>query len=153
MQMRGKNKQEQRQQRLIQQVAGNSRRRRFTTETPLERELRLENQREQRRRRRQQETTEQRENRLAQRRQRRQQVSEEQRNRRLEYHRQYSYFVTRLDEVSSHWLDQVMNAEWKWLRFEWQARGSIPAHGCAKLSNDPGFCNLVKSAAQGWKLE
>ena len=42
--------QEQRQQHLIQQVAGNSRRRRFTTETPLERERRLENQREQRRR-------------------------------------------------------------------------------------------------------
>ena len=81
--------QEQRQQRLIQQVAGNCRRRRFTTETPLERERRLENQREQRRRRRQQETTEQRENRLAQRRQRRQQETEEQRNRRLEYHRQY----------------------------------------------------------------
>jgi len=58
--------QEQRQQRLIQQVAGNSHRKRFTTETPLERGRRLENQREQRRRRRQQETTEQRENRLAQ---------------------------------------------------------------------------------------
>ena len=64
-----------------------------------------------------------------------------------------SYFVTRLDEFSSHWLDQVMNVEWKWLRFEWQARGSIHAHGCAKLSNDPGLCNLVKTAAQGWKLE
>ena len=62
--------QEQRQQRLIQQMAGNCRRRRFTTETPLERERRLENQCEQRWRRRQQETTEQRENRLAQRRQR-----------------------------------------------------------------------------------
>ena len=46
-----------------------------------------------------------------------------------------------------------MNAEWKWLRFEWQARGSIHAHGCAKLSNDPGLCNLVKTAAQGWTLE
>ena len=38
-----------------------------------------------------------------------------------------------------------MNAEWKWLRFEWQARGSIHAHGCAKLSNDPGLCSLVKT--------
>ena len=33
------------------------------------------------------------------------------------------------------------------------ARGSIHAHGCAKLSNDPGLCNLVKTAVQGWKLE
>ena len=64
-----------------------------------------------------------------------------------------SYFVTRLHEFSSRWLDQVMNAEWKWVRFEWQARGNIHAHGCAKLYNDPGLCNLVKAAAQGWKLE
>ena len=52
-------RQEQRQQRLIQRVAGNSCRGRFMTETPLERERRLEIQREQRRRRRQQETTDQ----------------------------------------------------------------------------------------------
>ena len=51
---------------------------RFSTETPLERELRLQIQREQRRRRRQQETAEQKEHRLAQRRQRRQQETEEQ---------------------------------------------------------------------------
>jgi len=50
-------------------------------------------------------------------------------------------------------MDRVVDAEWKWLRFEWQARGSIHAYGCAKLSNDPGFCSLVKTAAQGWKLE
>ena len=67
------------------QVAPNPRRGRFSTETPLERERRLEIKREQRRRRRQQETAEQREHRLAQRRQRRQQETEEQRNRRLEY--------------------------------------------------------------------
>ena len=54
------------------QVAVNSCRGRFSTETPLERERRLEI-KEQRRRRRQQETAEKRENRLAQRRQHRQQ--------------------------------------------------------------------------------
>ena len=64
-----------------------------------------------------------------------------------------AFFVSRLDEFCSHWLDGVMSAEWKWLRFEWQARGSIHAHGCAKVSNDPGLCSLVKTAAQGWKLE
>ena len=70
-----------------QQVAAIPRRVRFFTEIPLERERRLEIQREQRRRRRQQEIAEQREHRLAQRRQRRQQETEEQRNRRLEYPR------------------------------------------------------------------
>ena len=61
-----------------QQVAPNPRPGRFSTETPLERERRLQIQREQRRRRRQQETAEQKEHRLAQRRQRRQQETEEQ---------------------------------------------------------------------------
>ena len=61
-----------------QQVAPNPRPRRFSPETPLERERRLQIQREQRRRRRQQETAEQKEHRLAQRRQRRQQETEEQ---------------------------------------------------------------------------
>ena len=53
------------------QVAANPRRGRFSTETPLQRERRLEIL-PQRRRRRQQETAEQREHHLAQRRQRRQ---------------------------------------------------------------------------------
>ena len=59
-------------------MAPNRRPGRFSTETPLERERRLQIQREQRRRRRQQGTAEQKENRLAQRRQRRQQETEEQ---------------------------------------------------------------------------
>ena len=49
-----------------QRVAPNPRPGRFSTETPLERERRLQIQREQRRRRRQQETAEQKEHRLAQ---------------------------------------------------------------------------------------
>ncbi|XP_078352432.1 uncharacterized protein LOC144637171 [Oculina patagonica] len=64
-----------------------------------------------------------------------------------------SYFVTRLEEFCTYWLDHVLCTEWKWLRYEWQARGSIHAHGCAKLTNDPGLCNLVKVAASGWKLQ
>ena len=60
-----------------QQVTRNPRPGRFSTETPLDRERRLQIQREQRRRRRQQETAEQKEHRLAQRRQRRQQETEE----------------------------------------------------------------------------
>ena len=64
-----------------------------------------------------------------------------------------SHFVARLEEFNKHWVDQVLCAEWKLLRYEWQARGSIHAHGCAKLKNDPGLCELVKKAAQGWKLK
>ena len=59
------------------QVSPNPRPGRFSTETPLERERRLQIQREQRRRIRQQETAEQKEHCLAQRRQRRQQETEE----------------------------------------------------------------------------
>ena len=44
-----------------------------------------------------------------------------------------AFFVSRLDEFCSHWLDRVIDGKWKWLRFEWQARGSIYAHGCANL--------------------
>ena len=61
-----------------QQVAPYPRPGRFSTETPLERERRLQIQREQRRRRRHQETAEQKEHRLAQRRQRRQQETDKQ---------------------------------------------------------------------------
>ena len=60
-----------------QKAAPNPRPGRFSTEAPLERERRLQIQRE-RWRRRLQETTEQKEHRLAQRRQRRQQETDEQ---------------------------------------------------------------------------
>ena len=59
-------------------MAPNPRPGRFSPKTPLERERRLQIQREQRRRRRQQETAEQKEHHLAQRRQHRQQETEEQ---------------------------------------------------------------------------
>ena len=47
------------------------------------------------------------------------------------------FFMQRLEEFIRHWLNGVMDAEWFWYRFEYQARGSIHAHGCAKLKNDP----------------
>ena len=45
--------------------------------------------------------------------------------------------MQRLEEFIRHGLNGVMDAEWFWYRFEYQARGSIHAHGCAKLKNDP----------------
>ena len=35
-----------------------------------------------------------------------------------------------------------MEVEWKWLRFEWQARGSIHAHGCANYPIRQAFATL-----------
>lgn len=29
-----------------------------------------------------------------------------------------AYFVSRLNEFCTHWLDHEMDVEWKWLRFE-----------------------------------
>ena len=49
-----------------------------------------------------------------------------------------------------HWLKQTLDAEWYWYRYEYQARD---AHGCAKLKNDPGVCDLVAKAALGWLEE
>ena len=48
------------------------------------------------------------------------------------------------------WLLKTLDAQWYWYRFEYQARGSTHAHGCAKLCNDPDLCNLAKKAATGW---
>lgn len=47
------------------------------------------------------------------------------------------YFVQRLEAFVRHWLTAILDAEWYWYRFEYQARGSIHAHGCAELKNDP----------------
>ena len=47
------------------------------------------------------------------------------------------FFLQRLEAFVTHWLNGVLDAEWYWYRFEYQARGSIHAHGCAELKNDP----------------
>ena len=56
------------------------------------------------------------------------------------------FFKQQLEEFIKHWLNGVLDAEWFWYRFEYQARGSIHAHGWAKLKNDPDIrllCNKV----------
>ena len=53
-----------------------------------------------------------------------------------------AYFVSRLNEFCTHWPDHEMDVEWKWLRFEWQARGSIHAHGCAISQGSQSHENL-----------
>ena len=49
-----------------------------------------------------------------------------------------------------YWLYDTLNAKWHWYRFEYQGRGSIHCHGTAKLSNDPGLCELTKIALKGY---
>lgn len=63
------------------------------------------------------------------------------------------YFHSKLTDFIEHWLHQTLDAEWHWFRYEYQARGSTHAHGCAKLRNDPGLCKLVAAAALGWQEE
>ena len=60
------------------------------------------------------------------------------------------FFSAKLADWIQAWLYNTLDAEWHWCRMEYQARGSTHAHGCAKLKNDPGICNLVKKAALGW---
>ena len=50
----------------------------------------------------------------------------------------------------NHWLYGTLDAEWHLVRYEYQARGSTHAHGCAKPKNDPGVCSLVEKEAVGW---
>ena len=61
------------------------------------------------------------------------------------------FFCSRLKKWVNSWLYQSLDAEWHWYRIEYQSRGSTHAHGCAKLKNDPGLCNLVRKAALGWE--
>ena len=62
------------------------------------------------------------------------------------------YFSSRLSDWVQHWLYDALGVTWHWYRCEYQARGSTHAHGCAKLSNDPGICMLVEKAAAAWAL-
>ena len=60
------------------------------------------------------------------------------------------FFTLRLESFIKHWLYKTLDVKWHWYRFEYQARGSIHCHGTAKLSNDPGLCELTKVALKGF---
>lgn len=62
------------------------------------------------------------------------------------------FFTSKLSDWVQHWLYDALGAEWHWYRYEYQARGSTHAHGCAKLTNDPGICQLVEKAATAWAI-
>ena len=56
------------------------------------------------------------------------------------YYRAWAQFPL----IHSYFIDY---AECHWYHFEYQARGSTHAYGCAKLKNDPGICSLAQKAA------
>ena len=62
------------------------------------------------------------------------------------------FFYTKLTDWVQHWLYDALGADWHWYRFEYQACGSTHAHGCAKLSNDPGICGLIQKVALAWNI-
>lgn len=60
------------------------------------------------------------------------------------------FFTKRLEAFIKHWLCDTLDAEWHWYRYEYQHRGSIHCHGTAKLTNDPGLCQLTEIALKGF---
>ena len=60
-----------------------------------------------------------------------------------------AYFSLRLEAMAKRFFDQMLDADWRWYRFEWQARTAIHAHGIAKLKNDPGLVNLTEKVYAG----
>ena len=60
------------------------------------------------------------------------------------------FFTQRLESFLKHWLYDTLGAKWHWFRYEYQGRGSIHCHGTAKLSNDPGLCQLTQTALKGF---
>ena len=60
------------------------------------------------------------------------------------------FFHSKLTDFIKYWLQDSLNSEWHWYRYEYQARGSTHAHGCAKLKDDPGLTKLVSAATVGW---
>ena len=60
------------------------------------------------------------------------------------------FFTQRLDNFIKYWLYDTLDAKWHWYRFEYQGRGSIHCHGTTKLNNDPGLCDLTKTALKGF---
>ncbi|RNA24394.1 ATP-dependent DNA helicase PIF1 [Brachionus plicatilis] len=63
------------------------------------------------------------------------------------------YFSVRLNEFLQIVFDGTLQCEWRWHRYEWQARSSIHAHGAARFKNDPGLTELTTKVYIGRKCE
>ena len=60
-------------------------------------------------------------------------------------------FTQSTDSFLNHWLYKSLDALWHWYRHEYQGRGAIHSHGVTKLKNDPGLCDLTKTALKGYQ--
>jgi len=76
-------------------------------------------------------------------------------------------FVQQLKDLFKNYLDKVMDIIWKWLRYEFQNRYTIHAHGLIKVRNEPhviivnekgsdekvqGLTNLGQIAINGFEM-
>lgn len=81
-------------------------------------------------------------------------TSEERRQNVINHPHIVDWFFTQrlLESFVKHWLYDTLDAKWHWYRYEYQGRGSIHCHhdGTAKLSNDPGLCDVTKTALKGF---
>jgi hypothetical protein len=56
-------------------------------------------------------------------------------------------FVNRVRLLLESMLGHMFSSEWHFLRYEWQARGTIHAHCLARLQSDPGLLDLGMEAS------
>lgn len=61
------------------------------------------------------------------------------------------FFSFRLNKFLEVIFDEILEAEWRWHRYEWQKRTAIHAHGCVKLKNDPDLIKLTSIVYIGKK--
>jgi hypothetical protein len=54
--------------------------------------------------------------------------------------------MQRLEEFVRHWLNSILDAEWHWYRFEYQAIGKYSLPWMCKVKNDPDIRKLRNKA-------
>ena len=61
------------------------------------------------------------------------------------------YFCLRVQAMLKLFLGKHFSVTtiWKWMRYEYQNRGSIHGHGCARLGSDPGLIHLARQVVNG----
>ena len=61
-----------------------------------------------------------------------------------------AYFCKRVDDLLEAFFHKTgLELEWSWYRCEYQKRGTIHAHGCLRIKNDPGIAEHAHRVRQG----
>ena len=63
------------------------------------------------------------------------------------------FFSFKFEEFLKVVFDGILEADWRWHRYEWQSRTSIHAHGCVRLKNDPDLVRLTSLTYKGRQAE